>query len=170
MGGFLLFLLFVGGCSNADDVTQLVSKYESQIENQNKEIQELKEENEQLKTDLAFYEQQLADYRSDLQQGDRNSRAVMRLISEGKFEELKKEFNAEFEVKDGKIDFGKPEGNFPFSVDLAGYPMTISYTHKRPNGNNDVTYYIYAEDDYTHLIHMNFDKDWNLESILVGDR
>ena len=171
MGGFLLFLLVLGGCSNADDVNQLVSKYDSQIENQNKEIIELKEENEQLKTDLAYYERQLADYRSDLQRGDRNSRAVMRLISEGKFEELKKDFNAEFEVKDGKIDFGKPEGNFPFRVDLAGNFMTISYTHKHPNGDTDVTYYIYDyEIDGSHLITVNFDKDWGLKFIFVGDR
>lgn len=129
-----------------------LEKYESQIENQNKEIQELKEENEQLKTDLADYERQVADYRTVLQEGDRNSRAVMRLISEGKFEELKKEFNAEFEVKNGEIDFGKPKDNMPFRVDLAGYPMSISYTHKRPNDDTDIAYYIYAEDDYTHLI------------------
>ena len=163
---FIIILLFVAGCSNEDNS---VSK--SQIENKEKEIQELKEENEQLKTDLAYYERQLADHRTVLQEGDSNSRAVMRLISEGKFEELKKNFNAEFEVKNGEIDFGKPEGNFPFRVELAGYPMSISYTHKHPNGDTDVTYYIYDyEIDGSHLITVNFDKDWELEFIFVGDK
>ena len=78
---FFFILLFVVGCSNKNDTNKLGKKYESQIENQIKEIQELKEENEQLKTDLAdyeklktdlaFYERQLADYRTDLQEGDR---------------------------------------------------------------------------------------------------
>lgn len=167
---FVFILLFVVGCSNEDNMNQIVTKYENQIENQRKENQELKEENEQLKTDLADYETQLADYSTDLKVGDVNSRRIMRLISEGKFEEVKKEFNAEFEVKDGKIYFDTPKDNEPFHVDLAGYPMSISLTHRRPNGGRDIAYYIYAKDDNSHLIYMTFDKDWNFETIFVGDK
>ena len=164
---FVFILLFVVGCSNKNDANKL-EKYESQIENQNKEIQELKEENEQLKTDLADYERQLANYSTDLKIGDVNSRRIMRLISEGKFEELKKEFNAEFEVKDGKIYFDTPKDNQPFRVDLAGYPMSISYINKHPDGT-EITYFIY-EIENSHSITMSFDKDMEFEFIYAAGR
>ena len=163
MGGFLLFLLFVGGCSNTDDVTQLVSKYESQIDEQKVEIKELKEENERIKTDLA-------DYNSYLQVADRSSRRIMRLMSEGKFEELKNEFNVEFEVKNGEIDFGVPEGNLPFPIELAGYPMHIASFSIHPDGA-DINYFIYdLEKEESHLTNMSFDKDMDFEFIFVGGR
>jgi len=163
MGGFLLFLLLVGGCSNADDVTQLVTKYESQIENQNKEIQELKEENNQLKSDLA-------NYSSYLQAADGNSRKIMSFISEGKFEELKNEFSVNFEVQDGEIDFGLPENNLPFPIELAGYPMHIASFSIHPDGA-DINYFIYdLEKEESHLINMSFDKDMEFEFIFVGGR
>ena len=142
-------------------MNQSVTKYESQIENQKKEIRELKEENEQLKTDLA-------DYNSYLQVGDSNSRRIMRLISEGKFEELKNEYNVDFEVKNGEIDFGVPEGNLPFRIDLAGYPMVISYINKHPKGT-EITYFIYEKED-SHSITMSFDKDMEFEFIYAAGR
>ena len=160
---FILILLLVVGCSDEDDMKQSVSKYESQIENQKKEIQVLKEENEQLKTDNA-------DYSSYLQEADRNSRRIMRFISEGKFEELKNEYNVDFEVKNGEIDFGIPVGNLPFRIDLAGYPMFIASFSKHPDGT-DINYFIDdPEKEERHLINMSFDKDMGFEFIFAGGR
>ncbi|MBB4825890.1 outer membrane murein-binding lipoprotein Lpp [Sporosarcina luteola] len=156
----VFILLFLFGCSNKNDMDQL-GKEESQFENLNKEIQKLKEENEQLKTDLS-------DYNNDLQVGDRASRRIMSLISKGKFEELKTEFNVEFEVKNGEIDFGVPEGNIPFRVDLGGYPMSISYINKHPDGV-ELTYFIYEKED-SHSVTMSFDKDMKFQFIYAAGR
>ena len=43
----------------------------------------------------------------------------MRLISEGKLEELKQEYHVEFEVKENQIIFGQPEFNSPFPIEWA---------------------------------------------------
>ena len=140
-----------------------LEKHESQIENQNKEIQELKEENNQLKSDLA-------NYSSYLQAADGNSRKIMSFISEGKFEELKNEFSVSFEVQDGEIDFGLPENNLPFPIELAGYPMHIASFSIHPDGA-DINYFIYdLEKEESHLINMSFDKDMEFEFIFVGGR
>lgn len=160
---FAFILLIVVGCSNDDKLNQTVKKYENKIENQEKEIQELKEENEQLKTDIA-------EYSSYLQVADRQSRNIMGYISDGKFEELKNEYNVEFNLKDDKIDFGVPESNLPFPIKLAGYPMHIASFSMHPDGV-DINYFIYdLEKEESHLINMSFDKDREFEFIFFGGR
>ncbi|MEZ7173017.1 septum formation initiator family protein [Sporosarcina sp. OR05] len=104
---FAFILLFVVGCSNDDKLNQTVIKYENKIENQEKEIQELKEENEQLKTDIA-------EYSSYLQVADRQSRNIMGYISDGKFEELKKEYNVEFNLRMIKLILAYQRATFHF--------------------------------------------------------
>ena len=160
--GILLFILLcVVGCSNKDEMNGLVSKYEGQIENQQKEIAELEGNIEQLKVESAGYS-------SNLQQADRESRKIMRFISEGKFEELKKENNIEFEVKDGSIVFAVPESNSPFPLELAGYPMFIASFSKHPNGT-DINYFVDdLEVEKRHLINMSFDKNMKFKFIFVG--
>lgn len=168
IGVLFLFLLICSGCSNGNEMNQLISQYEGKIEEQQEiikeqqnEIQELKEEIEQLNSE--------ADYGSSLQIADRESRRIMRFISEGKFDELKKEYNVEFEVKDGAIHFGEPEYNIPFKIELAGYPMFIASFSNFSEGT-DINYFIDEPGgDERHLINMSFDKDMKFEYIFEGE-
>ncbi|MEI4770932.1 hypothetical protein WAX74_15015 [Psychrobacillus sp. FJAT-51614] len=158
---FILILLCLAGCSNKDEMNVLMAKYESQIGNQQEEIQELKKEIKQLETEYA-------DYSSNLQQADYESRRIMRFISESEFDELKKEYNIEFEVKDGAIDFGVPESNSSFPIELAGNPMFIASLSKFPEGT-DINYFVDdLENEKRHLINVSFDKDMKFEFIFVG--
>lgn len=155
--------LCVVGCSNKNEMNELVTKYEDQIEKQQVQIQKLKEDSEQLKTEYA-------DYSVYLQQADRESRRIMRFILEGKFEELKKEYNVDFEIKDGSLVFDLPKSNSPFLINLAGNPMFIASFSKHPNGT-DINYYIDdLNDEKRHLINLSFDKNMNFEFIFVGDK
>ena len=109
------------------------------------------------------------NYITSLQETDRGARRVMKLISEGKFEELKKEYNVDFEVKDDAIHFGEPESNSPFQIELASNSMYIANFLK---GKNDVQigYFIYNPNyDRSDLIYMSFDNEMNFLSIFVGD-
>lgn len=165
-------MLFVVGCSEKEELNKLVTNYESKIEEQQKkiqeqqtEIQELKEEIDNLNSEKANY----ADYGSYLQVADRESRRIMRFISEGKFDELKKEYNVEFEVKDGAIHFSEPEYNIPFQIELAGYPMSIASFSNFSEGT-DINYFIDEPGgEERHLINMSFDKDMKFEYIFEGE-
>lgn len=120
-----------------------------------KKIQKLEAEVQQVKT---------------LQQADNRSRVIMLLIANGKFEELKKEFNVLFEVKDGAIDFGVPDSNTPFRIDLARHPMFISSFNNHYEAT-EISYYIdNLETEERTLITMHFDKDDTFKYIFVGDR
>lgn len=161
----LLFfiLLLVGGCAEKDEIESLTTNYEKQLEEQQKEIKKLKEEIE---------EQQFVpdeDYRGSLSETDRESRRIMQLISEGKFSELKREYDIEFEVQDGKIDFGVPESNAQFPIEWASNFMYIANFIIQPDGM-DISYFIdNPTNDRLELIHMSFDKDMQFKFIFVGD-
>ena len=148
------------GCSNEDEMNQIVNEHKNKIEAQKKEIQKLEEELQQVKTDYSVF----------LQQADNKSRVIMRLIANSKFEELKKEYNVEFEVKDNAIDFGVPESNIPFRIDLARHPMFISSFNKHSEAT-EISYYIDdLETEERTLITMHFDKDGTFKFIFLGDR
>ena len=161
LGVFLISVLLVTGCSNKeDDMNQIVSKYESQIEDLQRENQDLKDEIQQVKS----------DYSTFLQQTDNKSRSIMRLIAEGKFDQLKNEYNVKFEIKDGAIDFGVPESNSPFRIELAKHPMFISSFNKHSDGT-EISYYIdNLETEERTLITMSYDKEDAFKFIFVGDR
>ncbi|ALC85250.1 hypothetical protein AM499_05030 [Bacillus sp. FJAT-22090] len=160
LGIIILVLLFVIGCSNEDETKQVVSKHEKKIEEQQKEIQKLEDELQQVKTEYSVF----------LQQADNKSRAIMRLIANGKFEELKKEYQVEFEVTDDALDFGVPESNIPFRIDLARHPMFVSSFNKHSEAK-EISYYIdNLETEERTLITMHFDKDGTFNFIFLGDR
>ena len=153
-------MLFVVGCSNEDEMNRIVTKHENKIEEQQKQIQKLEEELQQVKTDYSIF----------LQQTDNKFRVIMRLIANGKFEELEKEYNVHFEVKDDVIDFGVPESNTPFRIELAKHPIFISSFNKHSEAS-EISYYIdNFETEERTLITMHFDKDDTFEYIFVGDR
>ncbi len=169
--GILILVLFAAGCSNDDEMEQLVTKYENKIEeqqkdieNQQKEIKELKEEIEELKfvPDVS--------YRSSLQVADREVRGIMRFILEGKFEEIKKEHDVQFEVKDGSIHFGEPEHNLPFPIEFAGNFMHIGNFIKHPDGRMEIAYFVDdPKNDRAQLINISFDNDMRLKYIFIGE-
>lgn len=162
--------MFVGGCSNKEEIAQLTNKYENQLEEQRKKIQVQQKEIEELKEKIE--ENKLvpdSNYRSSLQETDREARKIMRLISEGKFEDLKKEYNVNFTVKDDVIDFGVPESNSPFPIEWASSFMYIANFTKHLDGM-DISYFIsISEHERSELIHMSFEKDLKLKYIFVGD-
>lgn len=169
--GLLIFiLLFVGGCSDEDKINQLTSKYENQLEELRKEMQEQQKEIEELKEEIEEYKL-VPDvtYRLSLQEADREARKIMRLISDGKFEELKKEYDVEFEVKDDAVKFGVPESNTPFPIEWASNFMFIANFIKHPDGM-DISYFISnPKNERNELIDMSFEKDMKLKFIFVGD-
>lgn len=169
--GLIFFtLLVVGGCSEKDEIDQLATKYENQLEEQQKEIQEQQKEIGKLKEEIEAYKLVPdINYRSSLQEADREGRKIMRLISEGKFEELKREYNVKFEVTDDAIDFGVPDSNAPFPIELASNFMYIANFIKYPDGM-DISYFISnPNNEKSELIHMSFGKDMKFKFIFVGD-
>lgn len=166
--GSLLILFFAVGCSNEGETDQLVTEYESQIESRQKEIQDLEKEIQELKQELKNIQTNHAEHLSNLQIVDRESRRVLRLISDGKLEELRNEYNVEFKIMDDGILFSTPESNAPFPFDLAENPAYIgSYTQS--DIGTDISYYIMDyEMDKTRLMYFQFDKDLNFKHIFVG--
>ena len=167
---FFLILLIVGGCSEKDETDQLMTEYENQLDEKQRIIQEQQKEIKELKEAIeAFKFIPDTNYISSLQEIDRGARRVMQLISEGKFEELKNEYNVEFEVKGDVIDFGEPESNSPFSIELASNFMYIANFIKSEH-DMQIGYFIYNPNyDRADLIYMSFDNDMNFKSIFVGD-
>ncbi|MFF2753112.1 hypothetical protein ACFVR1_05060 [Psychrobacillus sp. NPDC058041] len=156
-------MLFVVGCSDEDENNQIVIKYESQIKEQQKEIGELKQEIEDINFIPNVY------YRSSLQEADREARKIMRYISEGIYEELKKEYDIEFEVKEDAVDSGVPESNTPFPIEMAGNFMYIANFIKKPDGM-EISYFIdNPKNERSQLIHMSFAIDMEFKFIYVGD-
>lgn len=170
MGLLIFILLFVGGCSDEDEINQLTTKYENQLEEKRKEMQDQQEEIEELKEEIEEYKLVPdGNYRSSLQVADREARKIMRLISDYKFEELKKEYNVEFEVKDDAVDFGVPESNTPFPIELASSFMYIANFIKHPDGM-DISYFISnPKNERSELIHMSLEEDMKFKFIFVGD-
>ena len=93
----------------------------------------------------------------------------MQLISQGKFEEIKREHNIEFEIKDNHLVFNEPEFNSPFNIELASNSMHIASFINQPEGT-EIGYFIYNQKaDRNDLIYMYFDKNMKFKSIYVGD-
>ena len=170
LGVFIFILLIVGGCSEKNEKNQLTTKYENQLEEQQKKIQEQQKEIERLKEEIEVYKLVPdVNYRQSLQVADREARIIMRLISEGKFDELKREFDVKFEVKDGEIDFGVPKNNAPFPIEWASNFMYIGNFIKGPD-SIDISYFIYnPTHDRSEIIYMTFDNDMKFQFIYVGD-
>ncbi|MGE7978310.1 hypothetical protein [Psychrobacillus sp. NPDC093200] len=82
---------------------------------------------------------------------------------------MKREYSAEFEIKDDAIDFGIPQNNQPFSIELAANYMYIANFIIGTDGM-DISYFISSPDsDRYELIHMSFEKDMKFKYIFVGD-
>lgn len=167
----LFFILFiVGGCSNTEDIVQITTKFENQLDEKQKVIQEQQIEIQELKEEIEAYKLiPDTDYRTSLQETDREARKIMRLIAEGEFEKLKTEYRVEFEIKDDVIVFGVPESNAPFSIELASNFMYIANFIKHKEGM-EISYFISNPNyDRSDLIYMLFDNDMKFKYIFVGD-
>ncbi|UCZ51758.1 hypothetical protein LGQ02_12895 [Bacillus shivajii] len=159
---FVFALLLLSACFNNDDeVEVLVLEYEAKFADQNKQISKLEEE---LK--LAEYEkEQLVDI-SGLQRLDHSARSVMRLIDEEEFEELKSEYNVDFEVEDEKIYFEELDDHFYFPPKIAGLPMYFAYYNPQDEGS-EVGYFIYDHDRKYDII-FKYSKDNEFKYVFIG--
>ena len=162
-GLLLLFTLMLTGCTNEEDakLAELEKKYKTQIE-------ELKKENEHLKDE---YNKQLGDYSVYLQIADRTSRQIMRLISEGKFDELKSEHGIELTISDGNVYFDDNSAGLP--IEQASFHMTIEDFIVN-NDSFGIGYFIEdldADPQYvqSYSIGFDFDKNGKFLSFFNGD-
>lgn len=90
-----------------------------------------------------------------------NSRRIMRLISEGKFDELKSENGIELTISDGEVYFGDNSVGFPF--EQASFYMTIEYFIVS-NDSFGIGYFLEdldAEPQYVQSYSIAFDFDKN---------
>ncbi|RPJ94970.1 hypothetical protein CW357_12880 [Rummeliibacillus sp. TYF005] len=158
----ICILLFAFGCSNKEDKKNSSdTANDTQIENQQKEIQKLKVELKEVKDDYSVH----------LQQFDGTSRNIMWLITDGKYEEIKRSYNVGFEVKDGKIIFALPKNveSAPFLIKQAKLPMSIAYFNREPE-STEIGYYLDdLKNEERYLISVLFDNDGKFKYILVGD-
>lgn len=158
-GTFLYFTLSAPGKHDAEINTSKLDDYKTQID-------ELKKENERLKGE--FHELN-SDYSVYLQRADGTSRRIMRLISENKFEQLRSEFSAEFEVSDGHLIFTKLDEFSRFPIEQANFPMFVAYFNIQSEFI-EIGYFLDdLQTDERYSITFSFDKDGNFEYIFVGD-
>ena len=165
--GLLIILIFLlAGCSNKKENTALVSQYETLINEQQETILELEKELEQIKAEYELMKRELADYTVGLQFFDINSRKIMQLIYNNQYEKLKKDYNVEFEVKDGSINFTSLK-DAPFPVALAGLPMSFAFYNKQPE-STEIGYYL-DDNDKRYLVAFLYGKDNSFKHIFLGD-
>lgn len=152
-GIILCFLLLLTACTDA----QKTSEYDETRFN------DLEKENEHLK-------EEISDYSVYLQNADGTSRRILRLISEGEFEQLKSEYNADFEVSNGQLIFtklDKPNAGFP--IEQANLPMFVAYLNMQSEFI-EIGYFLDdLNTDERYSITFSYDKDGNFKYIFVGD-
>lgn len=157
----ICFSLFLIGCSNNEDNSSSIKDYEAQIDELQTENEQLKEEIQKLNSDYSVY----------LQHADKTSRDMMRLINEENYDQLKTDYNAEFEIKDGEIIFTAPENvnSAGFPLEQSNFPMSISNFNVQSE-NVEIGYYLDdLNSDERFLITFVYDLDGNFQYIYVGD-
>jgi outer membrane murein-binding lipoprotein Lpp len=162
IGVIIFFLLLLTGCTSNNEINSVdLEDYETQIKVLKSENESLKEQIQKLNGDYSVY----------LQQADKTSRQIMKLIGERNMDHLKAEYNAEFEVSDDKIFFTSANNlnsaGFPF--EQAILPMFIANL----NIQSEVIEIGYYLDDLKkrerYLVTFVYDKDGNFKYIYIGD-
>ncbi|MFJ7734498.1 hypothetical protein ACIQXF_21860 [Lysinibacillus sp. NPDC097231] len=156
------FLLLLIGCTNDDGEinSSILDDYEAQIDELKKENESLKEEIQKLNSDYSVY----------LQRADETSRHIMKLISEKKFDQLKTEYGAEFEVSDGKIIFTKANdiNSAGFPLEQATLPMFVANLNIQSEAI-EIGYYLDDLKIERYLVTFIYDKDGKFQYIYIGD-
>ncbi|MDN4494492.1 hypothetical protein [Ureibacillus aquaedulcis] len=151
---------FLIDCSNKEE--------SSSAQDNTTQIDKLKEENQKLKDEL----QQLnSDYSVYLQQFDSTSRTIIRLIKEEQYEQIKKEYNTNFEVSNGEIIFNTPEDviSAGFPIEQAKFPMSIAYLNLQTE-KSEIGYYLDdLENGERFLITFVYDQNGDFQYIYIGE-
>ncbi len=150
-------LIFISACSDDEyDKESLTLEYQTQIEEKNIEIRNLEEELRLINDEL----EQEKKYREELQIFDHKARNIMRHIANNEFDTLKSEFDVDFEVIDGKINFGELN-DFYFPTEIAGLPMYFNFYNPQPD-STELGYFLYGYDENgserKYDIHFRFGK------------
>ncbi|KGR75214.1 hypothetical protein [Ureibacillus sinduriensis] len=155
-----IFLLLIG-CSDKEEIDSTAQDSATQID-------ELKEENQKLKDEL---EKLKSDYSAHLQQFDSTSRTIMRLINEKQYEQIKTDYNTEFNVGNGEINFKTPTNtnSAGFPIEKAKLPMYIAYFNVQSD-STDIGYYLEDLEKEERLsISFVYDQKGNFQYIYIGD-
>lgn len=163
----LLLLLF--GCSakeNDNTLNRANAKEESNTQN----ATALEGKLEEAKKENGFLKEKISNVSADIQVLDHKSRRIMGLIKDDKLEELKMEYDIDFEISDeGMFMFEGHEVSL-FFTDMAPLPMYFEYYNPRPDGV-EIGYTVFggAEgEEFKSTISFVYDADYNLEFISSG--
>ncbi|WP_096154030.1 hypothetical protein [Bacillus sp. FJAT-45066] len=163
--GIVLVLIVISACSDDEnDKESLILKYQAQINEKNIEISNLEEELRLINDEL----EQEKKNQEKLQIFDHKARNIMKHIANNEFDKLRSEFDVNFEVIDGKVNFGELS-DFYFPIEIAGLPMYFNFYNPQPD-STEVGYFLYGYDqngsERKYDIHFRFGK--NNEFLYVG--
>lgn len=153
--------IILTGCLDSEEKSLSAEKTTVQIE-------QLKKDNQSLQDQLNKVQ---ADYSVYLQQLDGSSRKIMRLINTGKFEQLKTDYNVEFEITNGIVNFKTQEDlkSAGFPVENASLPMSIAYLNIQSD-KLEIAYYLDdLEKEGRSLISFIYDENQDFQYIFIGD-
>ncbi len=161
LGIFFCILVILIGCSDKEEIASITQDNSTQIN-------ELKEENQKLKDELQNLKSEYSVY---LQQFDSTSRTIMRLINEEQYEQIKNDYNTDFNVLHGEINFKTPgnTNNAAFPIEKAKLPMFIAYLNIQSD-SSEIGYYLEElEKGEKLLISFVYDQKGNFQYIYIGD-
>lgn len=161
LGILFCILVILIGCSDKEEIASITQDNSTQIN-------ELKEENQKLKDELQNLKSEYSVY---LQQFDSTSRTIMRLINEEQYEQIKTDYNTDFNVLHGEIKF-KTLGNTnsaTFPIEKAKLPMFIAYLNVQSD-SSEIGYYLEdLEKEEKLLISFVYDQKGNFQYMYIGD-
>ncbi|MFC7684907.1 hypothetical protein [Ureibacillus sp. GCM10028918] len=161
LGIFFCILVILIGCSDKEEIASIAQDNTTQINDLKEENQKLKDELQNLKSDYSVY----------LQQFDSTSRTIMKLINEEQYEQIKTDYNTDFNVLDGEINFKTPANtnSAGFPIEKANLPMFIAYINVQSD-STDIGYYLEdLEKEERHLISFVYDQKGIFQYIYIGD-
>lgn len=161
LGIFFCIVVFLIGCSDKEEIASITQDNTTQIN-------ELKEENQQLKGELQNLK---SEYSVDLQQFDSTSRTIMRLINEEQYEQIKTDYNTDFNVLHEEINFKTPDNtnSAAFPIEKAKLPMFIAYLNVQSD-STEIGYYLEdLEKEEKLFISFVYDQKGNFQYIYIGD-
>lgn len=155
----LVLLLTTMGCSNEATQKPLSTEDKEQIEDQKSEIQKLKDDIKKAKLEVEKYKNDLSSYNSTLTLLDENARTIMGQIKEEKFEEIKRDYNIKFDIRDNNIVFeGLEDFSFPIKLLNSESPIFISYINLEQPEIAEIFYIVDTDDGERYRFGLTFER------------
>ena len=161
LGIFFCILVILIGCSDKEKIASSSQDNTTKINKLIEENQKLKDELQNLKSDYSVY----------LQQFDSTSRTIMRLINEEQYDQIKNDYNTDFNVLNGEINFKTPANtnSTGFPIENAKLPMSIANLNVQSD-STEIGYYLEdGEKEERFLITFVYDQKGNFQYIYIGD-